>query len=66
MPSTVLEGIKSFGKVYCTLCTRTVDAEVTVQPNMVYRKATLRVIPGQKCPRCSTSLDAAFVMGPSN
>jgi hypothetical protein len=66
MPSAVLEGIKSFGKVYCTLCTRTVDAEVAVQPNLVYRKANLRVIPGQKCPRCSSSLDAAFVVGPSN
>jgi hypothetical protein len=66
MPAAVLEGVKSFGKVYCTLCTRTVDAEVTVHSNLVYRKASLRVIAGQKCPRCSSSLDAAFVVGPSN
>jgi hypothetical protein len=66
MPSAVLEGVKSFGKVYCTLCTRTVDAQVMVQSNQVYRKASLRVVSGQKCPRCSSSLDAAFVVGPSN
>jgi hypothetical protein len=66
MPVAVLEGVKSFGKVYCTLCTRTVDAEVMVQSNMVYRKASLRVVAGQKCPRCTSSLDAAFVVGPSN
>ena len=66
MPATVLEGVKSFGKVYCTLCTRTVEAEVMVQSNLVYRKASLRVVSGQKCPRCSSSLDAAFVVGPSN
>jgi hypothetical protein len=62
----VVEGVKSLGKVYCTLCTRTVDAEIIVQPNLVYRKANLKVAAGQKCPRCSSSLDAAFVVGPSN
>ena len=66
MPASVLEGIKSSAKVYCTLCTRTVDAKITVEPNLVYRKASLRVVAGQKCPRCSSSLDAAFVLGPSN
>jgi len=50
-------------KVYCTLCTRTVDAEAEVSPNLVYRKAKLTPAPGQKCPRCSSSLDAAFVVG---
>ena len=66
MPAGILEGISSKGKVYCTLCTRTVDAQVTVESNLVYRKASLRVVAGQKCPRCSSSLDAAFVLGPSN
>ena len=53
-------------RVYCALCTRTVEAAVAVEPNLVYRKASLRVIAGQKCPRCSSSLDAAFVLGPTN
>ena len=66
MPSAVMNEVKSRGKVYCTLCTRTVDAAVVVEPNLVYRKANLRVIAGQKCPRCSSSLDAAFVLGPAN
>ena len=66
MPVAVFEGVKAIAKVYCTLCTRTVDAEVAVQSNLVYRKASLRVIAGQKCPRCSSSLDAAFVVGPTN
>ena len=48
-------------KVYCTLCTRTVDASVTVGSNMLGRRQ-LRVVAGQKCPRCSGSLDAAYVL----
>lgn len=59
-------GGRSRARVYCTLCTRTVDAEVMVEPNVVYRKASLKVVAGQKCPRCSASLDAAFVVGPNN
>jgi len=61
MASVVLEGLRSLGMVYCTLCTRTVGAEITVQQDARSRKARLRVAPGQKCPRCSASLDAAFV-----
>ena len=48
-------------KVYCTLCTRTIDANVTVGSNSLGRRH-LRVVPGQKCPRCSGSLDAAYVL----
>ena len=82
MPPAALEGmkVKSPGpasallttgtrvraKVYCALCTRTVNAEVAVEANVVYRKASLRVVPGQKCPRCSSYLDAAYVVGPNN
>ncbi|MGA3187750.1 MAG: hypothetical protein ABSF22_11640 [Bryobacteraceae bacterium] len=43
-------------KVYCPMCTHTVDATVEHQP-----KRTL-VKPGQKCPRCSGSLDAGYIM----
>lgn len=71
MPVSVLEKNEkkktlSTARVYCALCTRTVEASVAAEPNLVYRKASLRVIAGQKCPRCSASLDAAFVLGPSN
>ena len=62
MPSVVLEGAKSLGKVYCTLCTRTVDAEITIHPNTGSRRVNLRVAFGQRCPRCSALLDAAFVV----
>ena len=72
MPVTLIEktdkkkSTTSTARVYCALCTRTVEASVAAEPNLVYRKASLRVIAGQKCPRCSASLDAAFVLGPSN
>jgi hypothetical protein len=64
MPSVVLEGRKSLGKVYCTLCTRTVDAEITIQPRNG-SNGGLHVTSGQKCPRCAASLDAAFVIANS-
>jgi hypothetical protein len=43
--------------VYCPLCTHTVQANVAFTP----RSAV--VVPGQKCPRCSSSLDAGYVFG---
>jgi hypothetical protein len=62
MPSVVLQGFRSFGKAYCTLCTRTVDAEFTARARSACHRAKLRVRPGQQCPRCSAPPDAAFVM----
>jgi hypothetical protein len=44
------------GSVYCPLCTHTVDAQV-----LVTRKGML-VKPGQKCARCSSTLDAGYVL----
>jgi uncharacterized protein (UPF0212 family) len=44
------------GSVHCPLCTHTVPAQV-----LSSAKGS-RVLPGQKCPRCSSSLDAAFVL----
>lgn len=44
------------GSVYCPLCTHTVNAKVT------YTARAARVTPGQKCPRCSSSLDAGYVL----
>ncbi len=44
------------GKVYCPSCTHTVDARVVQTP----RRAVVE--PGQRCPRCSGSLDAGYIL----
>jgi uncharacterized protein (UPF0212 family) len=62
MPVVILEEPKLLGKAYCALCTRTVEAELVTNVNAESRKPRVRVAPGQKCPRCSASLDAAFVV----
>jgi transposase-like protein len=51
----VLEKVAK-GRVYCPICTHTVDADVDLSG----RRA--KVIAGQKCPRCRTTLDAGVVM----
>jgi len=43
-------------KVYCPICTHTVDATVRTDGKRA------RVAPGQKCARCSGSIDAGVVM----
>ena len=43
--------------VYCPLCTHTVHATVT------FTRHSAKVVPGQKCPRCASSLDAGYVFG---
>jgi uncharacterized protein (UPF0212 family) len=49
--------IKSYpGDVYCPICTHTVHAAVMVSGKLAH------VRPGQKCPRCSASLDAGYVL----
>ncbi len=45
------------GEVYCPFCTRTVNATLLVAGKRAKSK------PGQKCPRCSASLDAGYVIG---
>ena len=46
----------SRGSVYCLICTHTVEADVVpVRRRMLVRS-------GQKCPRCSSSLDAAYIV----
>jgi uncharacterized Zn finger protein (UPF0148 family) len=44
------------GQVHCPMCTHTVEAEVEE-----IRRA-VRVVPGQKCLRCSATLDVAGVL----
>ncbi|HYP06448.1 MAG TPA: hypothetical protein VER03_09420 [Bryobacteraceae bacterium] len=62
MPTVTMErkpdtaGKEVQGAVYCPLCTHTVDAKVT------YTSRAARVTPGQKCQRCSSSLDAGYVL----
>ena len=44
------------GRVYCPICTHTVSAELDLKGKYA------RVAPGQKCPRCQSSLDVAVVV----
>ncbi len=45
----------TLGKVYCPICTHTVEAELERGENRI------QVRPGQKCPRCAGSLDAGYI-----
>ena len=47
--------------VYCPACTHVVEAHVVSQTRRGYR-VTFATVPGQKCSRCSGSLDAAVVL----
>ena len=44
------------GYVYCPICTHTVEGTV------VSNGKTAKVKPGQKCSRCSASLDPGYIM----
>ena len=46
--------IKAF--VHCPICTHTVEGTILSQGK------TLKVKPGQKCSRCSASLDPAYIL----
>jgi uncharacterized Zn finger protein (UPF0148 family) len=48
------------GRVYCPICTHTVEAEVTPVDRGITRK--MKVVAGQKCRRCSGLLDAAYIL----
>lgn len=48
-------------KVYCTLCTRTVEAVAEFKTNGNGKKHMV-VQARQRCPRCGAFLDAAFVL----
>jgi uncharacterized protein (UPF0212 family) len=47
------------GKVYCPMCTHTVDAEIERVHIRRARRAVVR--PGQRCPHCSAPLDAGYI-----
>jgi DNA-directed RNA polymerase subunit RPC12/RpoP len=44
------------GQVHCPICTHTVPAVIDLKGRYA------RVAPGQRCPRCSSSLDVAVVV----
>ena len=52
----IAEPKQATAKVYCPMCTHTVDANVEPQGRH------MRVSHGQKCPRCSGALDAGYIM----
>lgn len=62
MPTVTMEPKATAGSkeanaaVYCPMCTHTVGAKV------VFNARISRVVPGQKCSRCASSLDAAYVV----
>ena len=53
-PQTVKFEVNAF--VYCPICTHTVEGIV------ISNGKTGKVKPGQKCSRCSASLDPGYVM----
>jgi uncharacterized Zn finger protein (UPF0148 family) len=44
------------GRVYCPICTHTVGGNV----KLINKKP--QVVPGQKCSRCASALDAGIVL----
>lgn len=46
------------GKVYCPMCTYTVEAEIERDDRHAFVK------PGQKCARCLAPLDAGYIFAP--
>ena len=61
-PGEAAAQAKSFvTKVYCTLCTRAVEAVAGFSGNGVGKKRMVAQ-PQQRCPHCRASLDAAFVL----
>lgn len=48
--------VASTAKVYCPMCTHTVDAQVEPHGRQ------MRVKKGQKCTRCGAALDAGYIM----
>jgi len=59
MPAAaILEGLKA--RIHCPMCTRTIEGVAV--PEVRLGRSRLRVMPGQKCTRCSAALDAGYVL----
>jgi len=54
--------LEGSGPVYCPACSHTVDAKVVSVRRRGFPPSAWTV-PGQKCKRCTGSLDAAVVLG---
>ena len=54
MKALIENGTK--GQVHCPICTHTEPAELDL------RGKYARVAPGQRCPRCKSSLDVAVII----
>ena len=59
--ATVLESKALRARVYCPICTHTVEADV-VAVDRDHWNRKMKVAKGQRCRRCSTSLDAAYIL----
>ena len=55
-PRPTMSQIETKAFVYCPICTHTVEGMVT------HVGKTAKVIAGQKCSRCSASLDPGYIM----
>ncbi len=53
--SAVLKAQEAKSQVYCPMCTHTVEAMVS------FTGKQAKVVPGQKCAHCGSSIDAGFV-----
>jgi Zn ribbon nucleic-acid-binding protein len=51
-----LDRNRILGQAHCPICTHTVTADIDLKGKFA------RVAPGQKCPRCASSLDVAIVI----
>jgi hypothetical protein len=58
--ATLLDSKAMRARVYCPICTHTVDADVVAVERGLQRK--LQVVRGQRCQRCNAGLDAAYVL----
>jgi hypothetical protein len=60
MATETIRADKQEAEMCCPMCTHTVQAAVREGRSGWQRK--WMPVPGQKCPRCWTSLDAAFIV----
>jgi DNA-directed RNA polymerase subunit RPC12/RpoP len=54
--NTEVKIYEAHGQAHCPACTHNVDVMIT------YKGRHAKVTPGQRCPRCGSSIDAGFVL----
>ena len=55
-PIAAAKAVQFKGAVHCPICTHTVDADLAQNGRRII------VRPGQKCSRCASALDAAYIL----